>query len=40
VDVAEGLDVREPAHVGAVVLQPDGSVEGHLVVLGSIGGTI
>jgi hypothetical protein len=33
VDVSEGLDVGQPLDVAAVVLEPDGSVEGHLVVL-------
>ena len=33
VDVSEGLDVRQPLHVAAVVLKPNSSMEGHLVVL-------
>lgn len=40
VDVAEGLDVGQPLHIAAVVLEPDGSMEGHLVVLARKTGTI
>ena len=39
-DVAEGLNVRKPLDVVGVVLEPNGSVEGHFVVLREVISTI
>lgn len=33
VNVAEGFDIRQPIDVVAVVVEPNGSMEGHFVIL-------